>query len=402
MSEDPKKYIVHKDTVYLKEEKGLYTSFKKCNIPVEVPATQWTGPKIPWAIWSEIVGWCQVTQELHKSEALVFLFLDTDKMEWSHWFCPQKTAGMTVKSDHDHKDWAEQRKAFPDLQFGSVHHHCDSSAFASGTDKADEIDREGLHFTVGHVGKDIHDLHYRFCVEGQCYEGKAEDVIDYSPELEAIPARFRDELHCKMVREPQAFKKEDFTAALTNISKTTYGNGYPGAAGYQNGYGTWGYVGGVYGQWVKGKFVPRGDGGIGGASDMFLPKIGAVKDIAEDVSDFYQEEDTMTADLCDVLETYSLTDDQPAADYHKAANGYHEIYETILGAFRAGKLVGTVPEKKACEEFEKDITQVILDNSNYLIRKVGKPDLREKMWAAMVIANLKEADIVITSHSHMT
>ena len=43
---------------------------------------------------------------------------------------------MTVKSNPEHSEFEAQRAQCPDIMFGTVHHHCSSSAFQSGTDEA--------------------------------------------------------------------------------------------------------------------------------------------------------------------------------------------------------------------------------------------------------------------------
>jgi len=218
-----KKYVIHEDTLYEEENKGLYTGYKKYKLPVYEPRARWTGPKIPFSLWQEMVAWCQITQKKFKSEALVFLFLDVETSEWSAWYLPQITNGMTVKADEDHENYAEQRKQFPDLQFGSLHHHCTSSAFASGVDQADEKNREGLHFTIGDLGSSEHSVHYRFCIEGQCHEGPASEVIEYHPDISNVPAKYRERIHEDMIKEQyEGWEEKDFEEQLKNISKPKY------------------------------------------------------------------------------------------------------------------------------------------------------------------------------------
>lgn len=216
-------YIVHADKLYEEVVHPLYTTYKPFDLPVMKPTPKWTGPKIPFGLWQEMAAWCQITQAKHKSEALVFLFLDLEKSEWKAWYLPQITNGMTVQADEDHKDYTTQRKAFPDLQFGSLHHHCTAGAFASGVDKADEKNREGLHFTLGNIGSAKHSVHYRFCIEGACYEGEAHEVIEYAKEIAQVPDKYRDSIHKEMILEPvEGWVEKDFEEELKNISKPVY------------------------------------------------------------------------------------------------------------------------------------------------------------------------------------
>ena len=183
------KYKVKDNKVYEVVENNLFTTFKICNVPVikEVEPI-WKGDPIPFQMWQDIIDWCVISYEEFKSETLVFLYydLDTKGSAWSFWIPPQITNGMTVKSDPDSKFFAKERKNFPDTMFGTVHHHCSSSAFQSGTDHSDELDREGLHFTVGHCNKpeDL-DLHLRLTIGDSHGDTNPDDVIQADPKLQS-------------------------------------------------------------------------------------------------------------------------------------------------------------------------------------------------------------------------
>lgn len=217
-----KQYIVHENKVYEKIEGALVDEFQQLQVPLGDPMPCWKGAKIPWAMWQEMVAWCQVTQKIHSSEALVFLFYDVPTSTWKHWFLPQVTSGMSVKANENHPQYAAQRKEFPDLQFGTLHHHCTASAFASGVDKSDEIDREGLHFTVGNIGAKEHTVHFRFCFKGKCYDAPAETMIECCESIQRIPERYQSRIHKEMICEPVDVKQYDFTEVLKNITKPVY------------------------------------------------------------------------------------------------------------------------------------------------------------------------------------
>lgn len=283
--DDKPKYIVSEDTLYQEVVHPFYTTYKKFTLPVRNPNPHWTGPKIPFKLWQEMVAWCQVTQAKLKSEALVFLFLDTEKSEWKAWYLPQITSGMTVKADENHKDYTEQRKQFPDLQFGSLHHHCTMSAFASGTDQEDEKNREGLHFTVGNIGSKEHSLHYRFCIEGACYEGEAHEVIEYSDDIARVPARYRDKIHADMVKEPvEGYKEADFEEELKNISKPVYTPPKPWPNARQ-------------------KTFPTSIGG-GRMDQTTIWEEGGERTTVTEIVDFIDNEFSLTSDIGELLEEF--------------------------------------------------------------------------------------------------
>jgi len=220
-------YVIHDGELYKETENKFFKGYQKAEHVDSDIGASWKGPLIPFALWRELVAWCEVTQEKFKSEALAFLYLDADT--WKIWYPPQITAGMTVKADPEHKDYNAQRKLMGDgLQLGTVHHHCTTSAFQSGTDSADEIDRDGLHFTIGNLNKRSYDIHFRLCFGGTCYEAAPEDFIGLSEEIDSVPKRFQMSIHKAMIAEAtdidhlKNYYADLFKEPLKNVSKKTY------------------------------------------------------------------------------------------------------------------------------------------------------------------------------------
>jgi hypothetical protein len=163
---------------------------------------------------------------------MLFLYYDENKKQpWSFWVPPQITSGMTVKSDPEHINFQVQRAQHPDIMFGTVHHHCSTSAFQSGTDEADETNREGFHFTIGNLNKptDI-DIHFRWCLDNECHElDDLSMVIDgaMSPfkknvELtEDMLAVEQDYMNQQLYKIPD-LTKFDFTSYMDNVSKPKF------------------------------------------------------------------------------------------------------------------------------------------------------------------------------------
>jgi hypothetical protein len=249
------KYKVKDNKVYEVVENNLFTTFKNCNVPVikEVEPI-WKGDPIPFQMWQDIIDWCVISYEEFKSETLVFLYydLDTKGSAWSFWIPPQITNGMTVKSDPDSEFFAKERKNFPDTMFGTVHHHCSSSAFQSGTDHSDELDREGLHFTVGHCNKpeDL-DLHLRLTIGDSHGDTNPDDVIQADPKLqsayESLSSNYKpnqikqalDVLHGSSIRSAsnnytkiKKFKKHFDKVSKPKYSTKSYSSTTSGKIGY--------------------------------------------------------------------------------------------------------------------------------------------------------------------------
>tara|TARA_R110002074_G_scaffold66837_2_gene157647 strand:+ start:2206 stop:3363 length:1158 start_codon:yes stop_codon:yes gene_type:complete len=216
----PIKYIVHDNVVYEEKSTPFITSFIPQTVKILKPQPLWHGPKIPWEMWRKLTAWCQVTQTKFGSEALAYLFFDSNTSEWATWFLPQITQGMTVKADTKNPQFKIQRKNYCDLQFGTLHHHCTSGAFASGTDKDDEVDRDGFHFTIGNLGEKEHSVHFRFSLGGIVTEHPAHEWVEPCTNLAHLPANIQKVAHELMVKSPiEDLSEFPFKDELKNITK---------------------------------------------------------------------------------------------------------------------------------------------------------------------------------------
>lgn len=149
----------------------------------------WTGGKLGWELWEEIVAFMRWSQKTHKAEALLTLFYNRMTKEWKGWPFPQSPVGMTISYDTQHPLYAPDRAQFGKdwIQLGSVHHHCAANAFQSGTDKHDEDDRDGLHVTLGNMNDDKLDTHSRQVFDGLTNECNLVNWIKMPDWCAAIP-----------------------------------------------------------------------------------------------------------------------------------------------------------------------------------------------------------------------
>jgi hypothetical protein len=157
--------IIKDGKVYkLKNLNGFYGYFPDREIPSSDPWMAWNGGRIKMSLWQTIIAFFQK----HKSdEVQVRLYYNDATKEWrAHAFPQRYPSGMTTRELPDHPNFNEDMALFPDpwQRMGSVHHHCSATAFQSGTDHTDEAGVVGLHLTVGHLGKETHDLHSRVCI----------------------------------------------------------------------------------------------------------------------------------------------------------------------------------------------------------------------------------------------
>ena len=217
------KHILAEDGVYQEIEHELYTGYKKLELPEGTATPQWKGAKVPFDLWVEMVQWCEVSFEKFKGETLCFLYYDLDNHAWSVLYPPQKSMGMTVEADLDDPRYADLRKQHgSSIQLGSLHHHCEISAFQSGTDSSDEDDRDGLHFTVGNLKDDKYSLHARFSIEGESHEIPVESVVEAPHWAVHIPEEYKADILKKALAMPTKHHNfvKDFTDQLDLVSVT--------------------------------------------------------------------------------------------------------------------------------------------------------------------------------------
>jgi len=197
--------IFHADNFYRRVENDLYSGWEKdpkLTIAKKKPAFKWKGSKIPFALWSQVVAFMRWTQKQFKSEAHVTFFYKPATREWAVWPFPQEGIGMTVRLLPDHPLYKEDRKRFGAgwIQAGSLHHHCNMGAFASGVDNDDESNRDGVHFTLGKMEEAQLDIHVRMVFDGITYETHPLDWIDTAEFLANVPQYLRYWMQVESIR----------------------------------------------------------------------------------------------------------------------------------------------------------------------------------------------------------
>lgn len=158
------------------------------------PYLRWKGAPLPRALLAEIAAFFRHANETWRSEAQVRLAYNAATGEWRAAALPQTIAtGMASKEIKfpDAAQAALREKILSGLHAGgftlngTIHSHCDCSAFASSEDERDESTQTGLHVTMGHVSSDEVELHGRVVLRGVRYPVHWEDW------LEGVPAPAR-------------------------------------------------------------------------------------------------------------------------------------------------------------------------------------------------------------------
>lgn len=167
-------HVLHNDKLWkLIRVGGFLGHIPAGDIPKESPTMLWEGGRIQMNVWAQICAFFEWGCKTYDSETQVRLYYNRRNQHWAPWAYPQNPNGMTTKEIEGHPDVAEQRRQFPDpwVLLGTVHNHCKTSAFQSGTDQHNEASQEGIHITVGFIGAKEYSLHNRVVVRNQQYTG---------------------------------------------------------------------------------------------------------------------------------------------------------------------------------------------------------------------------------------
>jgi hypothetical protein len=163
-------YINDKNEVLERRETSIGSAFVSTRIkaiPIAQRAYINFQKKMPLAMWRQMIGFFLWSQKEHKSEAQVTGFIHQDTGEWFMIPFHQIGIGMTTKEVEggDNISLWEQiiQAGFGPNPIFTGHHHCTSSAFASGTDTTDEYTNkpQGVHITIGKLDSNPLDLHCR-------------------------------------------------------------------------------------------------------------------------------------------------------------------------------------------------------------------------------------------------
>lgn len=179
-------FRIHEDEVYEFVDNNLVQGYVRSENELfekKVPSLNWKGGKLPLSLWRQVVAFFLWTQKKYKSESQVRLFYKQETKEWLAWAFPQWGVGMSTEELEDDERTEEQRKQFAGfIPLGTIHHHCDTSAFQSGTDEKDENNVDGIHITVGNLNSKRLDYHGRFVYNGTTYTAALTNWVE-GPEI---------------------------------------------------------------------------------------------------------------------------------------------------------------------------------------------------------------------------
>lgn len=192
----PTVIAVHDNKVFVRTENDLYNGWAPAQdySLVPKPVFVWKKAKIPFDLWCQLVTFLRWTQAEHKEEAMATFFYNVPEDKWAVEVFPQKPAGMSVRQLEDHADYKVLRAKYGNswVQAGSIHHHCNTKAFQSGTDHADETNRDGVHITLGEMLDAELDTHVRVSFDGIMYQSDLAQWIEPPRWWHEAPKFFKD------------------------------------------------------------------------------------------------------------------------------------------------------------------------------------------------------------------
>jgi hypothetical protein len=106
----------------------------------------WTRDKIPAKIIAQATSFFTRIYDKYGTEAEILLTMHNETGAVRIFVPYQRVNGSAVKSIYDHTHIDHDYTVI-----GTIHSHCNFSAFHSGTDSADAADMDGVHFTIGNL-----------------------------------------------------------------------------------------------------------------------------------------------------------------------------------------------------------------------------------------------------------
>lgn len=110
-------------------------------------------PKIPGLIIAKALTFFRTVFEKYQSESYVTLLYSKKLNKYMLWCPKQKVSRTSVNYDRTDQPAFDVRQEQGWNMVGTIHSHCDFSAFHSGTDVHDEDSFDGIHITLGHVNR---------------------------------------------------------------------------------------------------------------------------------------------------------------------------------------------------------------------------------------------------------
>ena len=163
-------------------------------------------PLIPQSLLEQSAGFFSEIAERHGSEAAALFFWDRGA-QCVRLYVPEQVATVIRYSDGYVSPIGVHYTPPTDLPedwvpFADIHCHVNFSAYASGTDKQDELHSAGLHIVVGHIDEEPPEFHVEAVVDGMRFRIDPEEVIEgYATRSADVPK----EWHARLAVEQPSY-----------------------------------------------------------------------------------------------------------------------------------------------------------------------------------------------------
>lgn len=160
-------------------------------------------PLLPEAALEYAVGFFSRVYQEHCSEAIVLVLWDLQRQRYRLWIPRQypsvwvTSGGLRTAMDVRY----DTPTSLPPhhLLVADIHSHADMAAYASYTDKHDEIYRDGVHLVVGHVELEPPEFHLELSIDGCRFGLQFEHFLKgYRRRRRIVPQRWLDEVTVKV------------------------------------------------------------------------------------------------------------------------------------------------------------------------------------------------------------
>lgn len=219
---------------YFATKKGWYSNVPTLFGTAHIPADKWpkqlpeletlfhfSEEKVPIFIFQQALDFFRKVYAAYQTEATTYICRDEDG-QYSLFIPKQYVTGASV----NHRvDTGEMGKRMP---VGTIHSHCNFSAFHSGTDEHDMGKMPGLHVTIGLVDSEAPEYAVAIAVGDTKFDIKQEQIVTDEITLDANGFATAPDRWLKYVMPNQ-------TAPWTGGISTKYGHQTAKGPGYKMG-----------------------------------------------------------------------------------------------------------------------------------------------------------------------
>ena len=183
--EEPVFHLLTRDGLFLCRNHTFFTSCVPTEawpseLAAQTPFLRIRYPRLPRPLIERVVGFFDLIGERHASEAAVLLAWDRQAEAIVPIVPPQTgTVGTTSYGDAYPIDLEYEVPPLPPhrMLIGDIHSHVDGAAYASYTDKADELHRPGLHVVVGRIQDEPPQFHCEVVADGVRFRVRDLDLV---------------------------------------------------------------------------------------------------------------------------------------------------------------------------------------------------------------------------------